>query len=160
MRYIREKSPDIPDEEIEIIKNELYSPQLSYIKEKLQRYIEEHPELFEIGAPEEETRCNMSCKGTIKVESREKWILGSESSEIPGPEVTCVTYVEKTYCPFRDGLIPEIVWFDGRNIKLKPLTRKLSYDELKFKRLNIGNKLLNDYDPDEHEFVIIRMNKY
>lgn len=166
LKFIRDLAKDATNitneeinEEIENIRKILYSRQLSYIKERLERDTEEHHEFFEMGEPEAEIKCNMSCKGTIRIESIEKGTLRLKSSETLGPEITSVTYVEKAYCPFRDGLIPELIWFDGRDVKLMPLTRKLSYDELKFNRLNIGNELLHDYNSDEHEFIIIRKNK-
>ena len=52
-----------------------------------------------------------------------------------------------------------LVCFNEAKIKRLTIERPLSQDEIKNGRIRLGADMLREYDPDKHEFEIIRKEK-
>ena len=52
-----------------------------------------------------------------------------------------------------------LVCFNEKRIKRLKIEKPLSNDEVKNHRIRIGVDMLRDYDPEKHEFEIIRKDK-
>jgi hypothetical protein len=52
-----------------------------------------------------------------------------------------------------------IICFNEAKIKRLTISKALSADEIKHHRLRLGVEMFRDYDPEKHEFEVIRKEK-
>lgn len=66
---------------------------------------------------------------------------------------------KRTCLKMTDDIPVSFIGFNEAKIKRVTITRALSADEIKHHRLRLGVEMFQGYDPEKHEFEVIRKNK-